>query len=213
MTLQSDRRADVTTGPPALRWRSRRIAGPVTAVAILVGAAVAAAFVVAPHTGEHPGPADRVPEPVLGSALAPLNLHAVVSRFPDRDARPGELRVTGLGQPDQATILAATADVALHVRYARVRPVGTRWHIDILAPEAATFNLAAARGRSYEAVVGTGSLAVLFTPDSPDGTNYDLIGGVPGLTQDQATRIARSLTTSVAVSQCTQADITANRCA
>jgi hypothetical protein len=207
MTIQAERPADSLPMRSAGRPR-RRVVAAVTAGVVLAAATVAVALGL--HVGRGQGAAPQPPKAVLGQALEPLAIYKVVPRESTRPLRPGEMRVPRLGVPGATSILRSHRTVALHVQYAHVRPVGGHWQVEFIAPEATTFNLDSKHGH-YQAVVDGKGLILFFIGGSADGTNFGFGGGTT-LTKAKAVALAKSLTTSVTVAQCTQAAIAASIC-
>ena len=204
MTIQAECAADTTTVTSSGRRWSRRAVATVAAGAVL--AAVGVVLAVAGGQSEAPRP----PKPVLGQAREPLAIHRVVSRDPSRRIRPGEMRVPRLGVTGSTSIVRSHTAVTLHVQYAHVRPVVGHWQVAFIAPEAKTFTMDSRHGH-YEAVVDGEGMTLFFVGGSADGTNFG-VGGGTTLTKDEAVALARSLTTSVTVAQCTPEAIAANTC-
>jgi hypothetical protein len=207
MTIHAERQADSLPTPSGDRPR-RRVVAAVTAGAVLAAATVAVALGL--HVDRGQGAAPQPPKALLGKALEPLAIHKVVPGEPTRPLRPGEMRMPRLGVPGATSILLSRRTVTLHVQYAHVRPVGGHWQVEFVAPEATTFNIDSRHGH-YEAVVDGKGLILFFVGGSADGTNFGFGGGTT-LTKAKAVALAKSLTTSVTVAQCTQAAITANNC-
>jgi hypothetical protein len=179
-------------------------------VVVLVAAGVASGLVAATHRHHTDGVSP--PVPVLGSALTPLALYPVVS---ERGARVmvGEMVVAPAGRPGRTAVLRTEPVTDLHVRYAHVRPVGgDHWQVELLAPGAIVDSPSSARPQLLDSVLDGQAYPVGTVVGSSDGTNFFIRGGPCGMTEAQATSLARSLTTSVTVADCSAAQIAANEC-
>jgi hypothetical protein len=157
---------------------------------------------------------DRVtaPKPVLGSALTPISLHVIVygrSIHPG----PGEIAVPESDRPGHLAILQRATVSQLDVEYARVRPEGGQhWFLTVVAREpggAAAFSTTAVLGgvvdgREYRAGVLGGTL---------DATNFEIFSNSAyGMTEREAVALARTVTTSVTVADCSTSEIASNGC-
>lgn len=154
----------------------------------------------------------RPPKAVLGESLLPLAVYRVaLGANPDK-IRKGEKVVPELGRAGHSTVLQSSPVTTLHVRYAHVRPVLGHWQIELIAPEGATFNAHSTQGRFFDVLIDGKALTLFFLEGGSDGTNFGIGAGANWLDQGQAVAVARTLTTSVTVAQCSQAEIASNEC-
>jgi hypothetical protein len=179
------------------RRGSRRIAALVTIVVLAVSGATTGIVL-----SRHQAPAAQHAV-VLGHSIQPLPIYRRIE-FATTDAATSPRRRSWpfavIASPDRTAVTPAKPLLSLHVQYAYVRTVRHSWTIQLVAPEGRTFNVDAAHGRSFVAVVNGQALELLFVQGSDDGTNFAIGTGPSVLTRDQAVIIAKSLTTRVRVS-------------
>jgi hypothetical protein len=198
--------------------RGRRIAAVVAAVVVLAAAGVTIG-VLASGGGT---PFDKVPTPVLGQSLHPIDVYQRVPELPtphpkihsgQRELPP----ITGINP----VVIISKPVIALHVDYARVIPSSAgSWRMNIAASEGSFFNGATVGHYSFVVVIDGKPLALfpLYELNGPavtsaDAVQYVLGGWAQWPTQADALAVAHYLTTSVTVANCTAAQIDKLRCA
>jgi hypothetical protein len=179
-------------------------------LALAVAVSAVAVGVVAGHGRHDPV---RPPKAVLGHSLLPLAVYRVAVGADPAHLHQGQRLVPDMGRAGHSTVVQRSPVTALHVTYARVRPVRGHWQIEFLAPEGATFNAQSTQGAFYDVVINGKALTLFFLVGSADGTDFGIGAGADRLTEERAVAVARTLTSSVSVAHCSQSAIDANECA
>lgn len=207
MTLQAEwPTGKVAASPTPRTW------SPAALAAVLSIVLLAAGVLVGVVASKSHNLATRPPKAVLGQPLLPLAVYGVVLGADPTKVHKDEKAVPEMGRLGHSTVLKATPVIDLHVRYAHVRPVRGHWQIEFLAPEAATFNVHTTQGKFFDVLIGGKALTLFFVVGSSDGTNFGIGAGANWLSQEQATAVARTLTSSVSVAHCSNSAIDANEC-
>lgn len=193
----------------------RRVAVVAAAVAVLAAAGLTIGVLTSGGT-----PFEKAPKPVLGQSLHPLKVFAVADRVTTLhpEARPGE-RVFPATTGIHPLIVNNKLVITLHVDYVRVIPSQDGWRMVLSAPEGAFFNGETMGTHRYVTLVEGKPIFLLplFELNGPpitaaDETQFVLGGWRQWSSQDDALRVARSLTTSVTIAQCTTEQVEKFRC-
>lgn len=179
------------------------------AAVVVVGAAVTAVVLAATGGGV---PLEKAPTPVLGKPLKSLVVYQRPRQLTHTPG-PGERAIpalpgrTSFGLP---AIVKKKPVLSLHVDYARVIPYDQGWRIFFDAEEASAFNDHTAFGNAYVVLIGGRATNLLFISDAPVHYGIGFTGQWP--TKAAALAVAKSLTTSVTVAECTKAQIDSYKC-